>query len=335
MREVPYLRDLALIAIALALAERRPDDLKAGAGLAASGVTVEEHADLAALAGAGVPEVVVVPFAQDDAEPVSGARTAALRALRLAQEWLADDRFLDSRLVFVTSGAVATGPDEDVPDVAAAAVWGLLRSAQSETPDRFALVDVDGHDASWAALPAVLTGAEPQAAVRAGAALVPRLARSRPSGTEAPLAFAPGGTVLVTGATGMIGGLVTRRLVTEHGVRHLVLVSRRGAAAPGADELHAELTGLGAHVTLGEEGPPPEEEDPPPTGCIGTASDEFAGDSLEKDRWSGIVRENTDGYAVADVYAAPNQHGSTDGYAGAANQYTDEYPYEYSDQHTH
>ncbi|WP_452672803.1 SDR family NAD(P)-dependent oxidoreductase [Streptomyces alboflavus] len=235
---------------ARALAVVGPDDLKAGAGLAASGVTVEEHADLAALAGAGVPEVVVVPFAQDDAEPVSGARTAALRALRLAQEWLADDRFLDSRLVFVTSGAVATGPDEDVPDVAAAAVWGLLRSAQSETPDRFALVDVDGHDASWAALPAVLTGAEPQAAVRAGAALVPRLARSRPSGTEAPLAFAPGGTVLVTGATGMIGGLVTRRLVTEHGVRHLVLVSRRGAAAPGADELHAELTGLGAHVTL-------------------------------------------------------------------------------------
>ncbi|GHC78395.1 type I polyketide synthase [Streptomyces flavofungini] len=227
-----------------------PDDLKAGAGLAASGVTVEEHVDLAALAEAGVPELVLVPCAEDDAEPVSGARGAALRALRLAQEWLADDRFLDSRLVFVTRGAVATGSDEDVSDVADAAVWGLIRSAQSETPDRFALVDVDGHDASWAALPAVLAAAEPQAAVRAGDPLVPRLARSRPSETETPLAFTSGGTVLVTGATGMIGGLVTRRLVTDHGVRHLVLASRRGAAAPGADELSAELTELGAQVTL-------------------------------------------------------------------------------------
>ncbi|MBL1097955.1 type I polyketide synthase [Streptomyces coffeae] len=227
-----------------------PDDLKAGAGLAASGIAVEEHRDLAALAEAGVPELVVVPCAEDDSEPVSAARTAALRALRLAQEWLADDRFLDSRLVFVTRGAVATGPGEDVPDIANATVWGLIRSAQSENPDRFALVDVDAQDASWAVLPAVLTGSEPQLAVRAGDPLVPRIARSGPSTTESPIAFTPDGTVLVTGATGMIGGLVTRHLVTDHGVRHLVLASRSGAAAPGADDLRAELADLGAHVTL-------------------------------------------------------------------------------------
>ncbi|MEU9992384.1 type I polyketide synthase [Streptomyces sp. NPDC048045] len=234
-----------------------PDDLKAGAGLGASGVTVAEHRDLAALAEAGVPELVVVPCAADGPEPVSAARAVALRALRLAQEWLADDRFLDSRLVFVTRGAVATGPDEDAPDIAAAAVWGLIRSAQSENPDRFALVDVDAQDASWAVLPAVLTSAEagagraePQMAVRAGDVLVPRLARPAPSATGSPIAFTPGGTVLVTGATGMIGSLVTRHLVTEYGVGHLVLASRSGAAAPGADELRAELAGLGAHVTL-------------------------------------------------------------------------------------
>ncbi|WP_269859757.1 SDR family NAD(P)-dependent oxidoreductase, partial [Streptomyces sp. RPT161] len=57
------------------------------------------------------------------------------------------------------------------------------------------------------------------------------------------------GTVLVTGATGTLGGLVARHLVAEHDVRHLLLVSRRGAAAEGAAELGAELAGLGAHVT--------------------------------------------------------------------------------------
>ncbi|MEU5952063.1 type I polyketide synthase [Streptomyces sp. NPDC047525] len=227
-----------------------PDDLKVGAGLAAAGIAVEEHESLTALAEAGVPEIVVVPCAEEDAEPVAGARTAALRALRLSQEWLADDRFLASRLVFVTRGATATGPDEDVTDIADATVWGLIRSAQSENPDRFTLVDVDGHDTSWPALPAALAAAEPQLALRTGDVLVPRIARVRPSDAESGIEFAPGGTVLVTGATGMIGGLVTRHLVAEHGVRHLVLASRSGAAASGADDLRTELTGLGAHVTL-------------------------------------------------------------------------------------
>jgi thioesterase domain-containing protein/NAD(P)-dependent dehydrogenase (short-subunit alcohol dehydrogenase family)/acyl carrier protein len=55
--------------------------------------------------------------------------------------------------------------------------------------------------------------------------------------------------VLITGATGALGGLVARHLVTEHGVRHLLLTSRRGAQAEGAAELGAELAGLGAQVT--------------------------------------------------------------------------------------
>ncbi|MGC7103146.1 type I polyketide synthase, partial [Amycolatopsis lurida] len=59
-----------------------------------------------------------------------------------------------------------------------------------------------------------------------------------------------GGTVLITGGTGTLGGLVARHLVVEHGVRHLVLTSRRGKDAPGAGELVAELTELGAEVTV-------------------------------------------------------------------------------------
>ncbi|MGW9434258.1 SDR family NAD(P)-dependent oxidoreductase, partial [Streptomyces decoyicus] len=58
------------------------------------------------------------------------------------------------------------------------------------------------------------------------------------------------GTVLVTGGTGGLGALVARHLVTEHGVRHLLLSSRRGPQAPGADALRDELAALGAEVTL-------------------------------------------------------------------------------------
>ncbi|MFI1169841.1 type I polyketide synthase, partial [Streptomyces sp. NPDC020801] len=57
------------------------------------------------------------------------------------------------------------------------------------------------------------------------------------------------GTVLVTGASGALGGLVARHLVTEHKVRRLLLASRRGAEADGAAELTAELTEWGAEVT--------------------------------------------------------------------------------------
>ncbi|NEA64070.1 type I polyketide synthase [Streptomyces sp. SID12488] len=63
-------------------------------------------------------------------------------------------------------------------------------------------------------------------------------------------AFDPNGTVLVTGGTGALGGLVARRLVTEHGVRHLLLLGRRGLAAEGADALCAELVAAGAEVTV-------------------------------------------------------------------------------------
>jgi polyketide synthase 12 len=59
-----------------------------------------------------------------------------------------------------------------------------------------------------------------------------------------------GGTVLVTGGTGGVGSLVARHLVAEHGVRSLLLTSRRGPAADGAPELVAELEGAGATVRI-------------------------------------------------------------------------------------
>ncbi|MER7438106.1 SDR family NAD(P)-dependent oxidoreductase, partial [Pseudonocardia alni] len=58
------------------------------------------------------------------------------------------------------------------------------------------------------------------------------------------------GTVLVTGGTGGLGGLLARHLVATHGVRHLLLTSRSGADAPGAAELVSELGELGAQVSV-------------------------------------------------------------------------------------
>ena len=79
-----------------------------------------------------------------------------------------------SRLVVVTRGAVAVGAGE-VPDVVAAAVWGLVRSAQSENPDRIVLVDVDGQGESCEVLWGAVATGEPQVVVRGGGVLVPRL----------------------------------------------------------------------------------------------------------------------------------------------------------------
>ncbi|MFJ6690606.1 SDR family NAD(P)-dependent oxidoreductase [Streptomyces sp. NPDC091294] len=151
-----------------------------------------------------------------------------------------------ARLLVVTRGAVAL-PDGPPTDLAGAAVWGLVRSAQWEHPDRLVLADVDGPvDPAQ-----ILAVGEPQVVVRDGAARVARLSRLPVAEEDVPSSRFDGeGTVLVTGATGALGALVARHLVREHGVRELLLVGRRGAAAPGAEDLRAELTGLGAEVTF-------------------------------------------------------------------------------------
>jgi acyl transferase domain-containing protein/acyl carrier protein len=256
--------------------------------LAAAGVQVQAHVDLEALgvavdAGAEVPEVVLVECSPDGAKSSLLAATHAVlgRTLELLQAWLADERYASSRLVLLTHGAVAAGPEEDVPNLAVAPVWGLVRSAQLESPGRFVLVDIDGEEASWNVLPAALAyddrSETSQLAVRRGEVLVARLARAahaeppvRESSTLTdsdatdsdatdsdatdspagrPSAFDPQGTVLITGGTSGLGALVARRLV-EQGVRSVLLASRRGAQAEGALELQAELAELGADVVL-------------------------------------------------------------------------------------
>ncbi|WUW38953.1 type I polyketide synthase [Micromonospora rifamycinica] len=120
----------------------------------------------------------------------------------------------------------------------AAAVWGLLASAQSEYPERLVLVDAASPVVARAA---VAVCGEPQLRVDDdGRVRVPRLVRATPAegGRRPDLSAGP---VLVTGGTGMLGGLLARHLVREYGVDDLVLVSRRGPDAPGADGLVRDL----------------------------------------------------------------------------------------------
>ncbi|MER8188598.1 SDR family NAD(P)-dependent oxidoreductase, partial [Kitasatospora sp. NPDC094015] len=145
----------------------------------------EPWTPLAELGAQEPAPAVVVADAPLGEGPDETARVhdATAAALALVRRWLAEERFADSRLVLRTSGAVRTGPGQPPADLAQAAVWGLLRSVQSEHPDRFVLLDGDGQAGAPQALP--LAG-EPQLAVRAGEVLVPRLAPAAGAGTLVP-----------------------------------------------------------------------------------------------------------------------------------------------------
>jgi acyl transferase domain-containing protein len=216
---------------------------------------------LAPATGAQTPAVTLVDCPPEGEGPTA-AHTAVNRTLMLIQEWLAGEQTTGSRLALVTHGAVAARAGEDVPDLAGAAVWGLVRSAQAENPGRLVLVDVDGEESSRAALDGALALDEPQLALRGGEVLAPRLARmarveppaqdgsASPDATRDAPAGGWRGTVLITGATGALGALVARHLVAEHGVRDLLLAGRRGREADGAAALERELSELGARVTV-------------------------------------------------------------------------------------
>ncbi|MGK8522863.1 SDR family NAD(P)-dependent oxidoreductase [Nocardia asteroides] len=188
-----------------------------------------------------VPDAILVFLRDPGGEPVEAARVLNHWALALAQDMLSRQE-IGSRLVFVTTGATAP-----VRDIAAASVWGLIRSAQAEHPGRFGLIDLDT-DGDVAAVPAAVATGEPQVAVRDGRILLPRLTRVR--GTRTAAARTVDGTVLITGGTGALGARIARHLVTDHGARRLLLVGRRGENAPGATDLRAELTELGAAVRI-------------------------------------------------------------------------------------
>ncbi|MEU4462103.1 type I polyketide synthase, partial [Nocardia fluminea] len=191
-----------------------------------------------------VPDVVV--FDCGDGNTVDAVHGVVGGVLAVVQQWLSDPHYAASTLLVVTRGAVAV-EGEDVTSLAGAAVWGLVRSAQAEDPGRIVLADVD--DDVDAAL--VVASGEPQVVVRAGVVHVGRLARvTAPVSEPAMSGLSGAGTVLITGGTGTLGAMLARHVVVEHGARHLVLTSRRGLEAPGAQELVAELSQLGARAEV-------------------------------------------------------------------------------------
>jgi len=115
---------------------------------------------------------------------------------------------------------------------------------------RFGVVDLDRSAASAARLPDALASEDPELAVRDGVLYAPRLARTKVEDQDARKRIDPEGTVLITGGTGGLGMLVARHLAAEHGARHLLLTSRRGAASDGAAELVEVLAELGCEARI-------------------------------------------------------------------------------------
>ncbi|RKN34958.1 SDR family NAD(P)-dependent oxidoreductase, partial [Streptomyces hoynatensis] len=208
------------------------------AGLAAAiAALAAEHGDLTG---------VVSLLALDGTDHLAGvaATTLLLQAL--------GDAAVQAPVWALTRGAVTTGQDDEVTSPRQAGVWGLGRVAGLELPGRWGgLLDLPAELDAPAAqrLRDALTGAhgEDQLALRASGLHARRLVPA-PRTTEAE-PWEPTGSVLITGGTGALGAHVARDLAAR-GAARLVLLSRRGPAAPGAEELRAELTALGAEVTL-------------------------------------------------------------------------------------
>jgi acyl transferase domain-containing protein/NADPH:quinone reductase-like Zn-dependent oxidoreductase/acyl carrier protein len=237
------------------------DHYSLAARLTSAGADVARFPDLHGLAaaveaGESVPKAVFVCAGSAEINAGDGEETAAAaqlltgRILCLIQEFLAAAPLERSRLVVVTRRAMPAGPGERVADLAAAAVWGLTRSAQSENPGRLVLADLPEHCQAEDArtLAGALADEEPELLVRDSTAYGRRLTRlTVPRGPAAPRTS---GTVLVTGGTGTLGALTARHLAGSGRARQAVLASRSGPAAPGAASLAADLAGAGVGARI-------------------------------------------------------------------------------------
>ncbi|KJC50362.1 SDR family NAD(P)-dependent oxidoreductase, partial [Bradyrhizobium sp. LTSP857] len=153
--------------------------------------------------GGAIPAQIVFDHLSDPAEPagpvLAATHATAERGLAELQGIFGEARLNETAVIWLTRGAVATGPDEGASGLSRAPLWGLVRSARAEHPDRrLQLVDVDVVLAD-ASLLAKLTSttSEPELALRHGAVLAPRLARTGAGTLQAP-ASAPDYRVVVT-----------------------------------------------------------------------------------------------------------------------------------------
>ncbi|MEU3457861.1 SDR family NAD(P)-dependent oxidoreductase, partial [Micromonospora sp. NPDC006766] len=207
-------------------------------------VRVLGTADLDGVSGVATVVATVPTGSVRTGDVPDRARTAAEEALALAQAFLLRPELSSARLIVLTRHAAGV-PGYD-NDPAAAVVWGLLRSAQAENPGRFVLLDTDREVGDEMLTRAVGAG-EPELAVRDGQLLAPRLV---PAAAVEPVVWTADDVVLVTGGTGGLGALLAEHLVRAHGVRKLILASRRGPKAHGAADLRQRLGEAGADVRI-------------------------------------------------------------------------------------
>ncbi len=222
---------------------------------------VDSHADLPALEdaieeGASAPATVLVDAGTLALEATDGETLAGTihrltqRVLELLQAWVASEQLQGAKLLLVTDRAVAVAGGE-APNLAQAALAGLMRSAQMEHPERFGMLDLDDGEVSRDSLDGALSVGEPELAVRNGSFYTPRLTRLKPSDdSDSRESSSCGGTVLITGGTGGLGTLVALHLASEHAAQRLLLVSRSGLEAEGAKELRDSLSELGCEVRI-------------------------------------------------------------------------------------
>lgn len=211
------------------------------------------------------PAIVVVDCRRHRDEPMI-ERTGSMlhEVLSAVQTWSRRPHDEDGRLLVLTHRGVAVTAEETVSP-AAAAVWGFVRSAQSENPGRILIADSDSSNLglhgdtddrvavrTMAAVAAACD--EPQLAFRGTVVHAPRLApvnRTPELATESvPLRAAAHGTILITGGTSGLGAMLAEHLVREHGVRSLLLASRSGPDTPRARDLRDRLAELGAETTV-------------------------------------------------------------------------------------
>ena len=187
-----------------------------------------------------------------DAAP-NAAALAANVALVQAFEELGEESAGGARLWLATQDALAVLAEDRVTRPGGALSWGFGAILAVEQPERHGgLIDLPAaaDEAAWrAAVTAIAApGPESELAVRGGAVYARRLIPAAPG--SGPRVWTPRGTTLITGGTGTLGAHVAAWLA-ERGAEHLLLLSRRGRDAPGADELARRLETLGAgQVTI-------------------------------------------------------------------------------------
>ncbi|OLR93777.1 type I polyketide synthase [Actinokineospora bangkokensis] len=196
----------------------------------------------------GVLSLLALDESPDTAEPALPA--GLVGTLTLVQAL--DDAGAAAPVWCVTREAVAPREVDRVASVAQALVWGFGRVVALESPARWGgLLDLPAepdHRAGERVAAALAGSDEDQLSVRSSGTFARRLVRA-PGRTLRATAWRPTGTTLITGGTGALGGHLARHLASA-GAEHLLLLSRSGPDAAGAEELAADLRALGAAVTI-------------------------------------------------------------------------------------